>query len=82
MRTIAILTAATLLASPSLAATAPNATTALAGTGPAGPGRICMAARAVWGSRSKLAVFITDQTPLRSGWAGLAGTFAAADAAC
>jgi hypothetical protein len=47
--------------------TAPNATIALAGTGTTGPARSSSAALARCGSTSQLAVFITDQTPLKLG---------------
>src|SRR5882757_401536 len=47
--------------------TAPRATIALAGTGTTGPARNSSAALARCGSISQLAVFITDQIPLRLG---------------
>src|ERR1700760_2062581 len=47
---------------------APKATMAFAGTGTTGPGRNSRAALARCGSMSQLAVFITDQTPLKLGW--------------
>src|SRR6202050_1859265 len=47
--------------------TAPKATMALAGTGTTGPGRSSSAALARCGSMFQLAVFMTDQTPLKLG---------------